>query len=235
MRVQVLQHVPFEGIGSIEAWLGSRRAEVGYTRFYEQHHVLPGLRGLDLVVVMGGPMSANDERALPWLAAEKAFIRGAIGAGVPMVGVCLGAQLIASALGARVFRNPHKEIGWFEVRATEADDTFRFPASLTAFHWHGETFELPNGARRLASSQACANQAFQIGPSAVGVQCHLETTPQSLDAILEACRGELVEAPFVQSEAAMRAAQPDAYARINEVMNRMLSYVTRDAGPAPRA
>lgn len=234
MRVQVLQHVRFEGIGSIESWLSSRPSEVGYTRFHETGHTLPDPHGLDLAIVMGGPMSVNDERSLPWLKAEKAFIREAIRAGVALVGVCLGAQLIASALGSGVFRNPRKEIGWFEVSGIQVDDAFRFPASLTAFHWHGETFDLPRGARRLASSRACENQAFQFGSNVVGVQFHLETTPQSLDAIVGACREELVEAPFVQSEAALRAVPPQAYARINEVMSDLLSYVTRGAASRPR-
>lgn len=229
MRVQVLQHVPFEGIGSIDAWLSSRAAEVGYTRFYEPSHALPEVRGLDLAIVMGGPMSVNDEDTLPWLKAEKAFVRDAIRAGVAMVGVCLGAQLIASALGARVYPNRQPEIGWFELRGEAGDDAFRFPDRFMAFHWHGETFDLPPGARRLASSAACENQAFQLGPNVVGVQFHLETTPDSLDAIVGACRDELVEAGYVQSEAAIRAAQPDRYARINALMGELLSYVTRGA------
>ena len=238
MRVQVLQHVPFEGIGSIDAWLSSRGAAVGYTRFFEPSPALPDVRGLDLAIVMGGPMSVNDEAALPWLVAEKAFVRDAIRAGVAMVGVCLGAQLIASALGARVFPNRQREIGWFELRGEAGDDTFRFPERFMAFHWHGETFDLPPGARRLASSVACENQAFQLGSNVVGVQFHLETTPDSLDAIASACRNELVEARFVQSEATIRAAQPEAYAEINALMSELLGYVTRDdvtrAAPATR-
>ena len=237
MRVQVLEHVSFEGVGSIEGWLRARGADVRYTRFHEAEHALPDARGLDLVIAMGGPMSVNDEATLPWLKAEKQFLRDAIGAGVAVLGVCLGAQLVASALGARVQRNARKEIGWFDVRATPAPDAFRFPDRLLAFHWHGETFELPPGARRLASSDACLNQAFQLGTNVVGVQFHLETTPQSLDAMIGADRRELVEAAFVQSEAALRAVPASAYRRINEVMVELLDYLTRRepraAGEAP--
>ena len=229
MRVQVLQHVAFEGIGSIDAWLSSRRAEVRYTRFYEPSPALPDVRGLDLVIVMGGPMSVNDEATLPWLKAEKAFVRDAIRAGVAMVGVCLGAQLIAGALGARVFPNHQREIGWFELRGEAGDDSFRFPDRFTAFHWHGETFDLPPGARRLAASAACENQAFQLGPRVVGVQFHLETTADSLDAIVSAGRDELVEARYVQSEATIRAVRPDVYAGIHALMSELLNHVTRAA------
>ncbi len=114
MKVQVLQHVEFEGLGSIAAWLETHAAEVSYTRLYE-HPTFPDETGLDLVVVMGGPMSVNDEQQLPWLRDEKRFLREVIDRGVPVLGVCLGAQLLASALGSRVFKNPHREIGWFPV------------------------------------------------------------------------------------------------------------------------
>lgn len=237
MRVQVLEHVPFEGVGSIEGWLRARGADVRYTRFHEAGHALPEARGLDLVIAMGGPMSVNDEATLPWLKAEKQFLRDAIGAGVAALGVCLGAQLIASALGARVRRNREKEIGWYDVRSTPQADAFRFPERLLAFHWHGETFELPRGARRLAESDACRNQAFQLGTNVVGVQFHLETTPESLDAMFGGDRHELVEAAYVQGEAAIRAAPASAYRRINEVMVELLDYLTRPqrraAGGAP--
>ena len=142
MHAHVLQHVPYEDIGSIQPWLAARSATVGYTRFFEGAG-LPALDGIDLVIAMGGPMSVNDEAELPWLVAEKAFVREAVTRGLPVLGICLGAQLIASALGARVYRNAEKEIGWFPVEAVAgAADGFRFPDSSLVFHWHGETFDL---------------------------------------------------------------------------------------------
>src|SRR5690606_30657296 len=107
------QHVPFEGLGSMGPWLVRRKAEITFTRFFESPS-LPDLSGMDLVIAMGGPMSVNDEAALPWLVHEKSFLRAAIGQGVPVLGICLGAQLIASALGAQVYPGPHREIGWFD-------------------------------------------------------------------------------------------------------------------------
>ena len=229
MKAHILQHVPFEGIGSMSSWLSVRDASVTYTRFYESA-VLPEPKALDLVIIMGGPMSVNDEAALPWLKTEKQFIRDAVQRGVPVVGICLGAQLIASALGARVYPNREKEIGWFEIEATPGtNDVFRFPQKATVFHWHGETFDLPAGATRLAKSAACANQAFQIGARVIGLQFHMETTPESLDSIIIKCRQELVEGPYVQSESSMRAASGMEYANINRLMEDVLAYVTRHA------
>jgi GMP synthase-like glutamine amidotransferase len=226
VKVQVLQHVPFEGLGSIEAWLSQRRASMQFTRFY-QSPVLPDLRSVDFVIAMGGPMSVNDEREFPWLKGEKAFIREAVRRGLPVLGVCLGAQMIASALGARVFPNAHKEIGWFPIQAVAGNaDAFRFPDRTTVFHWHGETFDLPPDARRLARSAGCENQAFQIGRNAIGLQFHLETTPESADQIIRNCRDELVPGEYIQNEDALRAVPASVYAGINRLMADVLSYLT---------
>lgn len=227
MRAHVLQHVPFEGLGSIGAWLSARRADVSYTRFFENPS-LPAVGDIDLLIAMGGPMSVNDEEQLPWLRAEKRFVAQAVAQGKPVLGICLGAQLIANALGARVYPGPHKEIGWFPVTAEPRDEkTFAFPAELRAFHWHGETFDLPSGAVRLARSAACANQAFQVGERAIGLQFHLETTPASADAIIAHCRDELVAGPYVQTEEALRATPPPSYAAVNALMENLLDYLTR--------
>jgi GMP synthase-like glutamine amidotransferase len=227
MKVHVLQHVPFEGLGSIATWLSERDAFVQYTRFY-QSPVLPDPGSIDLVIAMGGPMSVNDEGDYPWLKQEKAFIKEAVDRGLAVLGVCLGAQLIASALGAPVFANAHKEIGWFPVQAVSTgSDTFRFPARTTVFHWHGETFDLPPGAVRLARSAGCQNQAFQIGRTVIGLQFHLETTPATADQLIQHCRDELVAGEYIQTEQALRATPHDAYRGINRLMNDVLSYLMR--------
>jgi GMP synthase-like glutamine amidotransferase len=227
MKVHVLQHVPFEDVGSMASWFEERGAVLSYTRFFGDP-TLPALNGLDLVIAMGGPMSVNDESDLAWLRPEKRFIGDAVARGVPVLGVCLGAQLIASALGSRVYRNLQKEIGWFQIEATPAPEgPFRLPEKCTVFHWHGETFDLPTGAVRLAKSAACENQAFQIGRHVIGLQFHLETTPESAGAILDHCKGELVPGgPYVQSESELREVPDTAYAKINRLMARVLSYVT---------
>ncbi|OGH57988.1 MAG: amidotransferase [Candidatus Lindowbacteria bacterium RIFCSPLOWO2_12_FULL_62_27] len=227
MNIHVLQHAPFEGIGSIESWLSERGAAVGYTRFYESP-ALPDVADLDLILVMGGPMSVNDESTLPWLRDEKRFVSGAIRAGKAVLGICLGAQLIAAALGSRVYPGRCKEIGWFDIHGTsDQPGLFRFPETATVFHWHGETFDLPDGAARLARSDGCDNQAFQIGSNVIGLQFHLETTPQSLDALISHCQSELVDDDFIQTESAMRKAPAESYARIHDIMTEVLNYVTR--------
>ncbi|HBG18923.1 MAG TPA: amidotransferase [Desulfobulbaceae bacterium] len=228
MRAHYLQHVAFEGLGSIEPWLREAGYDITATRFFESAK-LPGAKELDLLVVMGGPMSVNDEGDYPWLPAEKHFIAEAIRAGVPVLGICLGAQLIAAAMGGRVYPNKAKEIGWLPVHrvSEESADVFRFPDTATVFHWHGETFDLPPGAIRLASSEACANQAFQLGKSVIGLQFHLETTPVSAKSLTDNCRHELVPSPFIQSEGTILAAPASSYQEINGLMANLLSFLTR--------
>jgi GMP synthase-like glutamine amidotransferase len=173
-------------------------------------------------------MSVNDETEFAWLHEEKRLVREAIHSGKPVLGICLGAQLMASALEARVYPGPAKEIGWFPIYACEGgQNTFRFPEKTEVFHWHGETFDLPSGAMHLARSEGCLHQAFQVGPRAIGLQFHLETTPESADALISKCRHELVPARFVQSEQELRSVRADRYAGINELMNRVLTYITR--------
>ncbi len=226
MRAHCLQHVPFEGLGSIESWLAGAGYDITWTRFFASPE-LPDPNAIDLLIILGGPMGVNDEDEYPWLVPEKHFIRDAIRSGTPVLGICLGAQLMATALGAKVFRNAHKEIGWFPIQAipsTEAS-VFRFPASLEVFHWHGDTFDLPAGAVHLAKSDGCDNQAFQVDRSAIGLQFHLETTPDAARAIISNCREELIPSAYVQSEKEILSAPPEHYRAINNLMGDVLEYL----------
>ena len=238
MRVHYLQHVPFEGLGSIGAWLDSRGARVTSTRLFDEPR-LPAVDELDWLIVMGGPMSANDDDRLPWLVPERALIADAVAAGKVVLGICLGAQLIARALGARVYRSREPEIGWLPVvavdggapgtgrrEAGEADARGPLELPLEAFHWHGETFDLPAGATWLARSAACAHQAFSVGPRVLGLQFHLEMTPDGARALAEACADELRDAPYVQSAAEMLR-DPRRFARINRAMEGTLEWLAR--------
>ncbi len=234
MKVHYLQHAPFEGIGSIEGWLARRGAEVSATRLYagDAPPDVGSLASADLLVVMGGPVSANDESAFPWLAPEKAAIRDAVRSGMPVLGICLGAQLIASSLGARVYPNPVKEIGWFPIRGRGgASSVFQFPARTSVFHWHGETFTLPEDATLIASTESCRNQAFQIGRRVMGLQFHLEVTASQVRQMVEHGQGDLVPGPCVQSEAQLLAAPAQDYERINAMMDEVMEYLT---GPPSR-
>ena len=199
-RVFIVQHAEFEGPGAIADWAAARGYEVTTVAAAGGDFPLAG-KG-DLLVVLGGPMSAGDEALHPWLAAEKRAIRSAVDAGARVLGVCLGAQILASVLGASVGRNPEPEIGWFPIQLTPPARTSpvfgAFSDGATVGHWHGDTFDLPPGATRIATSEACANQAFEYADGrVVGVQFHLEWTAESVDALLGTCASDLVPGSHV--------------------------------------
>jgi GMP synthase-like glutamine amidotransferase len=220
--------VSFEGIGSMQAWLELNGAAVYTTRLFAGE-TLPLPDDFDWLVVMGGPMSVNDEKAHAWLRPEKRLIRKAIKSGKTVLGICLGAQLIASALGAPVYPNASKEIGWFPVRKSapvNGEPASLFPDDTEVFHWHGETFDPPKGATMFLESQACANQAFTVGPRVVALQFHLETTPQAAAEMIQNSREEIVPGPTIQTEQEMLA-RPGRFAAANKLMDSILQYLTR--------
>lgn len=206
MNLHFFQHVPFEGPGAIELWARGRGHRIRATRFF-QGEPLPALDEVDWLLILGGPMSVHDEAIFPWLASEKRFLAEAIAGGRRVLGICLGAQLVAAALGASVYPAAHKEIGWFPVRRrSEAERSplgRSLPPEVEAFHWHGETFDLPVGAIPLASSEACPNQGFILGERVLCLQFHLETTPEAVAQLLANCSDDLAEGPFVQSPGVM--------------------------------
>jgi len=227
-QAHYFQHIPFEGLGRIEPWLLAHGYQIRATRFYAGEPP-PDLDSVELLIILGGPMSINDEAAYPWLASEKQFIKNALEGGKPVLGVCLGAQLMAAALGARVYRAPEPEIGWLPIESCPSPHvgTFLFPDKIEAFHWHGETFDLPAGARLLARSAACPHQAFQWGQRAIGLQFHLETTPELATALCQHCAHELVAAPYVQSAEAIRNAPDSRYEKANACLGSLLDWLTR--------
>jgi len=182
VRLLAFRHVPFEHLGLIAPELESRGMAVEYVDAWSGEAASMRAEGADGLIFMGGPMSANDD--LDTIRAELALIEQAANSALPMLGVCLGAQLIAKALGARVYRNRVKEIGWYPVWWTPAaaHDTLLagFSAPETVFHWHGETFDLPKGAEWLARSESCEHQAFRAGANIYGFQFHLEVTPDMI-------------------------------------------------------
>jgi GMP synthase-like glutamine amidotransferase len=218
-----LQHVPFEGLGSMEGWLLEQGYDLFCTRLWAGDP-LPPADSFTGLIVMGGPMGIYDHEEYPWLPAEKKFLREVIDRGTQVLGICLGAQLLADVLGAKVSANPEKEIGWFPVtRSDEVPELLSsvLPEELTVFHWHGDTFVLPENAVCLYSSEACANQAFLYENQVLGLQFHLETTRESAATLIDNCRSELVPAPWIMSEKDMLYGK-EKYTEINDRMHQLL-------------
>lgn len=226
MRIACLQHVPFEDPAGILDWCATHHHPVKISRLFDGEP-LPKLDDYDLLIVMGGPMSVHDVDQYAWLKIEKAHIRSAIDSGKQVLGICLGAQIIAEVLGGQVLPNEFKEIGWFEVAQsinTAADRWFAsLPERFTAFHWHGERFTLPPRCTHLARSAACEVQAFSHLDRVLALQFHLESTPQSVQKLIDHCTADLVDGPFVQSPDQMLD-QPHHFhaiaSMIDHIMNR---------------
>jgi GMP synthase-like glutamine amidotransferase len=227
MRIHYLQHVPFEDLGYIEHWAQSNSHTITRTAFYAEESP-PGIFNFDFLVIMGGPMGVHDTDQYPWLPEEKNFIKQCVLSGKKVLGICLGAQLIAASLGANVFPNPYKEIGWHSVNRLKnlemPEFSGMFPDSFLAFHWHGDTFELPTGAIHLAQSEACVHQAFYCPPAALGLQFHLESTAQSIASLIEHCGHELVPSPYIQSSQDM-GSKPEFIASSNAIMRDVLDFM----------
>ena len=204
MRIHYFQHVPFEPPANIENWAKKRDFKIKGTKLYK-NEPFPDFSSFEILVVMGGPMGVYDDSKYKFLVKEKIFIENAINLNKKVLGVCLGAQLIADVLGAKVYKNKYKEIGWFPVELTEEGKKSKnfkdFPNSFTAFHWHGDTFDLPDGAVRIASNKATQNQAFEYNNGKIlGLQFHLETTYNSAKELIENSQEELKEkGVFIQS------------------------------------
>ncbi|MDB5255342.1 MAG: hypothetical protein JWM14_37 [Chitinophagaceae bacterium] len=224
MNIHFLQHVPFEDLGALEQWVVKPGNRVTSTRLYEDIR-LPFVDLFDVLIIMGGPMSVHDEDRHRWLLAEKELIRKALDKGKKVIGICLGAQLIAEVLGASVSLNPVAEIGWFDVELS--DEALKQPVfqgfnkSITPFHWHGETFTLPAQAIAIGKSAACPSQGFLWNNQVLALQFHLEITQEGITALLNNCREDLKEGPYVQAAGSM--IRPDLIAASNKQALQLIS------------
>jgi GMP synthase (glutamine-hydrolysing) len=209
MHLHALTHVAFEDPAAIRLWAEDRGHIVSFTRLQDGES-FPTMDSFDFLVIMGGPMNIYEENSYPWLAPEKRFIKSAVDAGKLVIGVCLGAQLLADVLGGRVIAGPHKEIGWFDITMTPEAVAHPFfagiPPRSTVFHWHGDVIVAPPGAVRIARSEACAEQGFIYGDKVLALQFHMETTMTSMQSIISNCRDEIAQGgPYVQSAEDMSA------------------------------
>lgn len=225
MKLLVLQHVPFEGPAAIKAWADSHGHPVTHHCCVDEAP-FPDPADFDACIIMGGPMGVND--ALPWMEAELEFIRLWLDSGKFLLGVCLGAQLVAHALGATITNHACREIGWFDVERVDNSDDL--PAWISrglgdrfeALHWHSDTFVIPPGARQLFRSAACENQAFLYGDRVLGLQFHLEFDTGTAARVADACADELEDpSPTVQSRETLLA-DPGRFAKANALMHRLL-------------
>jgi GMP synthase-like glutamine amidotransferase len=225
MRIHCLQHVPFEGPARIAHW-AEQRGHALTSCHLHAGDPLPQVDTFDRLVIMGGPMGVGDEAELAWLKPEKSLIAEAVASGRSVVGICLGAQLLAEVLGAQVYPNGDKEIGWFPIEWTEAARAHPLcqglPTAPAVFHWHGDTFDLPPGVLHLATSAACRNQAFLADGRLLGLQFHLESTPRSVAAICAHCAAEIVPGPYIQEVAQMHGVEPGCYRIINGMLETLM-------------
>jgi GMP synthase (glutamine-hydrolysing) len=209
MRIHCLQHVPFESPGHVRTWCRARGHELVMAQLFARDPV-PSTSDVDALVVMGGPMGVHDAAQHPWMQGEKHLIAAMLEAGKRVFGVCLGAQMIADVSGARVYRNRFQEIGWFALNTTPTGvAVFALPQKFNAFHWHGDTFYLPAGAVNLAHTDACEHQMFALGDNVIGVQFHMEVTPEDVASMCDHAGADLPEGPYVQTAVEMTDSSRD--------------------------
>jgi GMP synthase-like glutamine amidotransferase len=224
MRLHSFEHVPYEGLDRIGEWAKARGHAMTATCFYEEAR-LPPLEDWDLLCVMGGPMAVYEAEEIPWMPGELAYIEKAIAHGKRILGICLGSQLIAAALGAKVYPQPQKEIGWWPVHflpAARGTPLQVFGATAMMYHWHGDTFDLPAGATLLASSDACAHQAYAVGRNVLALQFHPEISFDTIGRWVQQSNSIKTPGGFVQSEAEMKRLAPHFLATLYEPLYRFL-------------
>ncbi len=231
MRLHSLEHEPFEGLANIAVWAKNKGHSITRTQLFKNEK-LPQMSDFDWLVIMGGSMNIYEEDKYPWLIAEKRFIAEAIRNKKILLGVCLGSQLIADVLGGRVTKNKHKEIGWYPVILTkEARNSSIFsslPEKFIAFHWHGDTFRIPPGAKRIAESEACTNQVFEYR-KAIGLQFHLEYSVASINLMFKNCGDEIVAGKYIQKPDEIVSKNGNV-AGAQRLLNMMLDNMEREFG-----
>ncbi|WP_340820589.1 type 1 glutamine amidotransferase [Methanolobus sp. WCC4] len=203
MNIHCLVHLEFETLGNIREWACNNGYSISVTMPYV-NSIYPQPDEFDLLIIMGGLMSVYQEDEHPWLIQEKEFVKGIIDSGKAVYGICFGAQMLSELLGGKVSRNEFREIGWHSIRSldtfNEDEVLFSIPSELTVLQWHGDTFTLPDGARRLFESEACPEQGFIYGDNVLAVQFHPEADESCIDSLISECSSDLVEGKYIQSE-----------------------------------
>ncbi|MBN1493003.1 MAG: type 1 glutamine amidotransferase [Candidatus Omnitrophica bacterium] len=236
MRIHSLQHVNFEDLAFIAEWAETNDHSVTTSLLFQDEQY-PQQEEYDCLIVLGGPMSVHEEKKYPWLASEKRFIENAIKNNKSIVGICLGAQLIAEVLGGTVTKNKEKEIGWFPVTLMDHDSApsllSSLPSTFYAFHWHGDTFSIPSNCIKLASNETCENQAFQYNDRLLALQFHLESTRESITALLQHCKNEMISGKYIQDEPTIKRAC-GSLPKVNAYMRSILEKLARNHDTSAR-
>jgi GMP synthase (glutamine-hydrolysing) len=229
LKIHFIQHVPFEGLGCIENWIKENNYLLRHTKIFDLGSFpFPQVSDFDWLIIMGGPMSVYDTKKYPWIKDELALIKTAISSNKIVLGICLGAQFIAAALGAHVYPGSQKEIGWFPVNMNPASLIFGenhgISKALTVFHWHGDTFDLPKGSIHMASSDTTPNQMFIYNNRVLGIQFHIEVTPDDVHRMADNMEEELIENTYVQRKELI-IKENRYYAANNQYMYQILDYL----------
>lgn len=209
MHLHCLQHVAHETPGTILEWAKIKGHTIQYTCLYKPQFLFPPVQEIDGLLVMGGCMNVDEEEKFPWLKIEKQFINECIISGKKVIGICLGAQLIAAALGSKVYKSVEKEIGFFPVsfinNSLQHELFHHFSKEYSVFHWHGDTFDLPANAQLVASNNICKHQAYLMGANVLGLQFHFEMNETVIEEMLLHDADELNETgAFIQQAAEIR-------------------------------
>jgi GMP synthase-like glutamine amidotransferase len=228
MRWLCLQHSPFEGPGYLDTWARAHGHELAPIELWTGAPP-PRVATEEGLIILGGPMNVYDHERCPWLAGEQRCIEAALVAGAPVLGICLGAQLLSVVLGGSVTRNDQPEIGWFPVELTPAGRNTAafsgFPERFTPFHWHGDRFSIPAGAVHVARSAGCVEQAFVYGDRIVGLQFHLESTPSTVGTLVGHCGSDITHGPWIQDSLTMQrdaSHWTDAHALLDHLLANLI-------------
>lgn len=229
MNILIITHAKFERPGIIHAWADSNQHSVQILAPYRDE-TLPAINDIDLLIIMGGPQSPSQLDAYPYLALEIDYIKECLIANKPMLGICLGAQLIAEALGAKTERSPHKEVGAFPIQLTTAakqDVVFkRFQEEFTVMHWHYDMPGLPDGAQILATSHGCPRQVIRFKMNAYGLQCHFEMTAELIAGMIKHCKQDLAPSTYTQQPEAMLATN---FSTMHQYLTQLLTHLSTPA------